>query len=82
MSRHVTVVLALLLVLGSSGLSAGASARGGGAAAGSRGNNFGGGFAGTPGGGYRAGDLRGEFHSDRDAWGHWGAYYGPMIPMT
>jgi hypothetical protein len=28
--------------------------------------------------------LRGEFrgYHGRDAWGHWGAYYGPMIPMT
>ena len=26
----------------------------------------------------RAGDLRGP--GERDVWGHWGAYYGPMIP--
>jgi hypothetical protein len=27
--------------------------------------------------------LRGGFrrYGDRDVWGHWGAYYGPMIPM-
>jgi hypothetical protein len=25
----------------------------------------------------RAGDLRGT--SDRDVWGHWGNYYGPMV---
>ena len=35
-----------------------------------RGNHFGGVFGGTPGGSY----------GDRDVWGHWGAYYGPMIP--
>jgi hypothetical protein len=27
-------------------------------------------FAGTPGDGY----------GGRDVWGHWGAYYGPMVP--
>jgi hypothetical protein len=24
--------------------------------------------------------LRGGFHA-RDMWGHWGAYYGPMISI-
>jgi hypothetical protein len=26
--------------------------------------------------------LRGGFRGDgsRDVWGHWGAYYGPMVP--
>jgi hypothetical protein len=48
-----------------------------------RGNHFGGGFAGTPGDGYggygnRASGSR-EYRG-RDVWGHWGAYYGPMIP--
>jgi hypothetical protein len=42
----------------------------------------------VPGDGYggyddraRAHGLRGRFHGDRhgDVWGHWGAYYGPMI---
>jgi hypothetical protein len=89
MLRSATVVLAILLVLGSSGLSAGAFARGGGhgaggGAVGSCGNNFGAGFSGTPRHGYdgygnRAGGLRGD--RGRDVWGHWGAYYGPMIPM-
>jgi hypothetical protein len=49
-----------------------------------RGDDFGGGFAGTPDdGGYgnRASGLRGGFRGGRDVWGHWGAYYGPMIPM-
>jgi hypothetical protein len=89
MLRSATIILAILLVLGSSSLSASAFARGGygagGGAVGSRGNNFGGG--GTSGHGYdgygnRAGDLRGEFrgYGSRDVWGHWGAYYGPMIP--
>ena len=26
----------------------------------------------------RAGDFRGL--AERDVWGHWGAYYGPMVP--
>jgi hypothetical protein len=49
---------------------------------------LGGGFGGTPGAGYdgygnRANGLRGGFRADggRDVWGHWGAYYRPMIPM-
>jgi hypothetical protein len=34
--------------------------------------------------GNRGSGLRGEFrgYGGRDVWGHWGAYYGPMIPMT
>jgi hypothetical protein len=91
MSRCATAVLTILLVFGGFGLSAGASARdsGYGASAGDvgfRGNNFGG-FGGAPGDGYdgyrnRADGLRGEFrrHAGRDVWGHWGTYYGPMIP--
>jgi hypothetical protein len=89
MSRHATVILAIL-VLANSGLSASAFTRGGGydaggGAIGSRGNNFGDGFHGDGHDGYgnRASDFRGEFrdHKGRDVWGHWGAYYGPMIPM-
>jgi hypothetical protein len=37
---------------------------------------FGGGFGGTPGDGYR--ESRG--YGGGDVWGHWGTYYGPMIP--
>jgi hypothetical protein len=90
MLRSATIVLAILLVLGSSGLCASAFARGGGygaggGAVGSRGNNFGGGFGGAPSHSYgnRASGLRSEFrgYAGRDVWGHWGAYYGPMIPM-
>jgi hypothetical protein len=93
MLRSAKIVLAILLALGSFGLSADASARGGdyragGAGIGDRGDNFGGGSGGTAGDGYdgygnRASGLRGEFRSyrGRDLWGHWGAYYGPMIPM-
>ena len=84
MLRNAIVVLAIVLVLGSSGLSTSAFARGG---DGFRGNHFGGGFGGTPGdghGGYgnRASGLRGGFrgYGGHDVWGHWGAYYGPMIP--
>jgi hypothetical protein len=46
-----------------------------------RGNHFG------PGDGYgvhgnRVSGLHGgsREHGGRDVWGHWGAYYGPMIP--
>jgi hypothetical protein len=93
MLRSATIILGILLALGSSSLSAGAFARSGGygaggGAAGSRGNNLGGGFGGTSGHGYdgygnRASGLHGEFrdYGGRDVWGHWGAYYGPMIPM-
>jgi hypothetical protein len=88
MLRSATVVLAILLVLGSFSPSAGAFARRNayGGAAVSRGNDFTGGFAGTPGGHDGCGNvngLRGEFRGSggRDVWGHWGAYYGPMIPM-
>ncbi len=34
--------------------------------------------------GNRASGLRRGFrgYGGRDVWGHWGAYYGPMIPMS
>jgi hypothetical protein len=35
-----------------------------------RGNHFRSGFGGTPGDGYDCCDV----------WGHWGNYYGPMVP--
>jgi hypothetical protein len=83
MLRNAPAVLAILLVLGSSGLSANAFARSGGYVAGAvgfRGNNSGGGFGGTPGDSYdgygnRASGLRGEFrgYGSHDVWGHWGA---------
>jgi hypothetical protein len=91
MLRNGIVVLAIVLVLGSSGLSASAFARSGGYGRGGggdgfRGNHFGG-FGGTASDGYggygnRASGLRGGFrgYGARDVWGHWGAYYGPMIP--
>ena len=30
-----------------------------------------------------ASGLRGDAcgHGDRDVWGHWGSYYGPMVPV-
>jgi hypothetical protein len=85
MLRNTPAVLAILLVLGSTSLSASAFARGGGngaGAVGSRGNNSGafGPGDGYDGYGHRASGLRGEFRG-RDIWGHWGAYYGPMIPV-
>ena len=85
-------VVATVLVLGSLGLSTSALARGGGhggtgGGGGFHANHFRGGFGGVPGdgfGGYcnRTGGLRGGFraYGSRDMWGHWGAYYGPMIP--
>jgi hypothetical protein len=92
MLRSATLVLAILLALGSFGLSTGAFARdggyrAGGAGLGARGDNFGGSLSGTPGDGYDdygnhtsgLGELRGC--RGRDVWGQWGAYYGPMIPM-
>jgi hypothetical protein len=88
MLRNALVVFAIVLVLGSSGLSTSAFARGdGGGGDGFRGDHFGDAFGGTPGVGYggygnRASGLRGGYrrYAGRDVWGHWGAYYGPMIP--
>jgi hypothetical protein len=90
MLRNAIAVLAIVLVLGSSGLSTSAFARGAGYVGGDvfRGNHFSGGFGGTPGndhGGYgRASGLRGGLgaYGGCDVWGHWGTYYGPMIPPT
>ena len=89
MVRNAIVVLGIVLVFGSSGLSTSAFARGdgyGGVGGGDsfRGNHLGGGFGGTPGyggRGNRASGLRNGFrgYGSRDIWGHWGAYYGPMI---
>jgi hypothetical protein len=87
MLRKAITFLAIVLVLGSSGLSTSAFARGGGhggsASDGLRdtfGGNPGDGFGGY---GHRASGLRGGFRGNgsRDVWGHWGAYYGPMVPM-
>jgi hypothetical protein len=91
MLRKIMVVIAIVL-LGSSGLSTGAFARSGGHGGGGggdsvRANHLRDGF-----GGIRA-DSFGVYdnstggshngllgHGNRDVWGHWGAYYGPMIP--
>jgi hypothetical protein len=88
MLRNAIVVLATVLVIGNSGLSTSAFAHGG-EGDGFRANHFGGGVGGTPRGGYgvygnRASSLHSGFpgYGDRDVWGHWGAYYGPMIPMS
>jgi hypothetical protein len=92
MLRNATIVLAVLVALGSFDLSASAFARDGGyraedAGTGVRGDNSGGGLGGTPAGGHDdygnhtsgLGELRGC--RGHDVWGHGGAYYGPMIPM-
>ena len=85
MLRNATVVLAILVVLGSFSLSVGAFARDGGygGAAGSRGNNYCGSF-GAPGDGYdgygnRASGLRGECRSfgGRDVWATGAPTTGP-----
>ena len=92
MLRKIMVVVAIVL-LGSSGLSTSAFARSGGHGGGGsgdsfRGNHLRGEFGGirgdsfdgygNPTGGSRNGLLG---YGNRDVWGHWGAYYGPMIPM-
>jgi hypothetical protein len=75
MLRNAIIALAIVLALGSSAFASG----GGYSGEGFRGSHFGGGFGGTPGnhGGY---DNRASRYGSRDMWGHWGAYYGPMIP--
>ena len=85
MLRNASAVLAVLLVLGSSGLSTSALARGGGNRFPD--NHFGVGFRDVLRGGHRDYEdrtrgLGDRFHryEGRDMWGHWGAYYGPMIP--
>jgi hypothetical protein len=88
MLRNAVVVFAIVLAVGSSGLSNTAFAYGGGGGGdGFPGNHFGGGFVAAPNDGH--GDhgnhdrgFRGGFrgYGSRDVWGHWGAYYGPMVP--
>lgn len=85
MLRNTRVVLAIVFILGSSGLSTNAFAGGGhgGGRDSIRGHHFGGGFGGAPGDG--SGDYGGRAsglggYGGRDVWGHRGAYYGPMIP--
>jgi hypothetical protein len=89
MLRNAIVVFAIVLALGISGLSNTAFARGGvyDGGDGSFGNHLGGGLGITPSDGYgghgdRARGLHGGFrgYAGRDVWGHWGAYYGPMVP--
>jgi hypothetical protein len=84
MLRKTMVVLVVALGLGSFGLSTGALARGGG----SGGDHVASGFGGHRAGGSYGADSGGVsglhrgFHgyARPDVWGHWGAYYGPMIP--
>src|SRR5882724_13174219 len=86
MLRNTIVVLATVLVLGSSGLSTSAFARSGygrgGGGDGFRDNHFGGRLGGTASDGYggygnRASGLRSGYrgYAGRDVWGHWGTYY-------
>jgi hypothetical protein len=94
MLRNATLVLAIFLALGSSRLST--SALAGGADYGSGGgdgfsdDHFSGGLRGVRdisrdgycGHGNHASGLSGRFrrYGGSDVWGHWGAYYGPMVP--
>jgi len=91
MLRKTMVVIAIVL-LGSSGLSTSAFARSGGPGGGGRGDSFRGNHLRGGSGGIRA-DSFGVYgnrtggsrngllgYGNRDVWGHWGAYYGPMIP--
>jgi hypothetical protein len=87
MSRHSIVALAVVFVLGSSGLATSAFAQGGGHGSGGhrfRGHHYSDGFGGAPRHCYfgHAGGLSGGFceYGARDVWGHWGGYYGPMVP--
>jgi hypothetical protein len=69
------IMLAVVLVLGSSGLSTSVFAHGGGDSF--RRNHFRAGFDGTRREGH--GEHRAGYGGN-DVWGHRGAYYGPMIP--
>jgi hypothetical protein len=74
------IILAVVLVLGSSGLSTSVFAHGDGD--GFRRNHFGAGFDGARREGHGEHRASGLFHGygGNDVWGHQGAYYGPMIP--
>ena len=87
MLRKTMAVLVIALGLASSGLSTSAFAR----ASGLEEGGFGGdhvasGFGGPRAGGSNRAEIRGisglhrGTHGRHDVWGHWGAYYGPMIP--
>jgi hypothetical protein len=88
MLRNAVVVFAIVLTLGSSGLSNSAFAYGGGGfEEGFHANYSGGSFVTAPSNGHgghgnRVGGLRGGFrgYGSRDVWSHRGAYYGPMVP--
>jgi hypothetical protein len=92
MLRKAIVGLAIVFVLGNFVLCTSALARGGGHGESGRGDSFGGnhlrgGFAGIAGdsfgghGNRTRGLHRGlRGYENRDVWGHWGTYYGPMIP--
>jgi hypothetical protein len=89
MLRKAINVLAIVIVVGGAGFSTGAFAHGG--SYGGNSDGFSGNHVGVVGdspadghGGYSSRDsgLRGgsREYGGRDVWGHWGAYYGPMIP--
>jgi hypothetical protein len=87
MLRNAVVVFAIVLTLGTSGLSNSAFAYGGGGGEDGFLRNHSGGFVATPSNGHgghdnRVGGLRDGYrgYGSRDVWGHRGAYHGPMVP--
>ena len=94
MLRNTTAILAILVVLGSSGPSSSALASGSADGGGSRGDVFRSDdfirvFRNIPrddyhGHGNRADSMGDRFrrYGNSDVWGHWGGYYGPMIPSV
>jgi len=85
MLRKAIVVLAIVFVLGNFGLSTSALARGGGHGGSGGGDSFRGNHLrgeSLCGYGNRTGGLHNGLRGcgNRDMWGYWGSYYGPMIP--
>jgi hypothetical protein len=79
MLRKAIVVLAIVLSRNLR-VSASAFARSGGRSGGAPGDSFRGAFGGISGGVFGGYGSRIRDHESRDVWGHWGTYYGPMIP--
>jgi len=83
MLQKTVSAFAIVLVLGSTALSANALARAGdfGGASGFEGVRRDHLALGRSGGNGRVSDLRGKFHTygRPDVWGHWGNYYGPLV---
>jgi hypothetical protein len=78
MLRKIVVALAIGLALVSTELSGSAFARDGGGRA-HFGDAFGGRYDAYNGSGWQGGFRRYGRGDRSDPWGHWGAYYGPMV---